>query len=97
MIGDNLNENPVPHPRVADERLDFFDFHSSRVAADRRRFKLVSLRLREASLRGAALSNFCPQRQFAQSRRSLKSKNRKTLASRFRGEPPRIYGRASGS
>jgi hypothetical protein len=26
LIGDDLHENPVPHPRVADERLDFLIF-----------------------------------------------------------------------
>jgi len=27
LIGDNLDEHPVPHPGIADERLDGGDFH----------------------------------------------------------------------
>ena len=27
LVGDDLHEHPVPHPGVADERFDFFDFH----------------------------------------------------------------------
>ena len=31
LIRDHLDEDPVPHPRVADEGFDAFDFHGEEI------------------------------------------------------------------